>query len=46
MRNKGDIPGYILWIVILMIVVVFGLILFYLSGSSIIQKFLENKVFG
>jgi hypothetical protein len=43
---KGDISRYIMWFIILLIIVVLGLIIFYKGGLSIIQGFLENKIFG
>ena len=43
---KGDVPRYILWLVIMMIVLIIGLVLFYLGGYNIIQGFLEYEIFG
>jgi len=46
MNRKGDIPRYIIWFIVLMIILVLGLIIFYLGGLKIIQGFLENTIFG
>lgn len=46
MNGKGDVPRYILWFIILMIIVVLGLVLFYLGGINIIQGFVEHEIFG
>lgn len=46
MNRKGDVSRYILWFIILLVVVVLGLIIFYLGGLKIIQGFLEHNIFG
>jgi hypothetical protein len=46
MNRKGDVSRYIMWFIILMVVIVLGLIIFYLGGINIIKGFLEHKIFG
>lgn len=46
MSRKGDVPRYVIWFIIMMIIVVLGLIIFYLAGHNILQWFLEREIFG
>jgi hypothetical protein len=46
MNRKGDVPRYIIWFIVLMIIVILGLIIFYKGGLEIIKGFLENEIFG
>lgn len=45
MNIKGEVQNHILWFIVLLIIVVLGLILFYLGGFKIIKGLLEKIVF-
>jgi len=46
MNKKGEVPRYILWFIILLIITVVILALFYSTAIELIKGILKQKLFG